>query len=101
MMLCIPGNIGWSMIGSVWYQLRSGVGMWKIDGDGDCMDWSGVWDEAVDKVDSGTLTGSTCISKGGHATGAGIGGAGVSAGTGAAEGGTGGGWEMKNEGPGS
>jgi hypothetical protein len=82
-MLCIPGDRGQLTIGSMWYRLGPGVGMW-MSGDGECMGWSGVLVEVVDGVGSGTLAGSTCIGDGGHTTGAGAGvDAGVGAGTGA------------------
>jgi hypothetical protein len=54
----------------------------------------------VDGVGNGTSAGSVCIGEGGCATGMGVGRMGADAGIGAAEG-TGGGWEKKNEGPGS
>jgi hypothetical protein len=91
-MLCIPRDIGWLTIGSMWYQLGPGVGMWKVGGNGECMGWSEVWVEVVDGVGNGTLVGSTCMGEGGHVTGAGgIGARGTGAGTGAR--GTGGGWK--------
>jgi hypothetical protein len=104
MILCIPDDIGWLMIGSVWYQLGPGVGTWKVGGDGDRMSWLGVWVKVVDGVGNGILAGSTYIGKGGHTTGIGAGGAsagGAGAGAGAARGGAGNGWERKIEGPGS
>jgi hypothetical protein len=68
----------------------------------------------VDRVGSGISAGSTYIGNGGCITGVGAGeigagagtgavegGIGVGAGAGATEGGAGGGWEKKNEGPGS
>jgi hypothetical protein len=85
-MLCIPGDMGWLMIGNVWYRLGPGVRMQKVGGDGECMGWSGVWVEVVDRVGSGTLAGSTCMGNGGHATGMGSDGIDAGAGTGAAGG---------------
>src|SRR5437660_4763027 len=39
-MLYILGDMGWSTIGIVWYQLGPGVGTQKVGGDGECMGWS-------------------------------------------------------------
>jgi hypothetical protein len=90
-MLCIPGDMGWSTIGSMWYQLGPGVGMWKVGSDGECMGWSGVWVEVVDRVGNGTLAGSTYLGNGGRTTEVGASGVGAGAGTGAGVRGTGGG----------
>jgi hypothetical protein len=106
-MLCIPGDMGQLTTGSMWYRLGPGVGTWKVGGNGERMGWSGVWVEVVDGVGSGTLTGSTYIGDGGHATGTGAGGMGAGAGAGAVKGasagagGMGGGWKRKFEGLGS
>ena len=105
-MLYILGDMGWSTIGIVWYQLGPGVGTQKVGGDGECMGWSGVWIEVVDGVGNGTLAGSTCMGKGGcitggMGTGAGAGATGGRAGAGAGAGGVGGVWKRKFEGPGS
>src|SRR5437588_10747878 len=47
-MLCIPEDMGQLTIGSVWYWLGPGVEARKVDGDGECIGWSGVWVEVVD-----------------------------------------------------
>jgi hypothetical protein len=72
--------------------------MQKVGGNGECMGWSGVWVEVVDRVGNGTLAGSTCIGKGGHITKAGRMGASIGTGTGGAGAGIGargigGGWK--------
>jgi hypothetical protein len=95
-MFCVSGDMGWLTIGSMWYLLGPGVGTRKVGGDGECMGWSGVWVEGVNRVGNGTLAGSTCIGDSGCTIGAGAG-----AGAGAGTRGTGGGWKRKFEGPGS
>jgi hypothetical protein len=55
------------------------------------MGWSGVRGKVMDGVGNGTLAGSTCIGDGGCITDIGAGRIGADAGTGAAEGGAGGG----------
>jgi hypothetical protein len=87
MMLCIPGDMGWLTIGSIWYRLGPGVGARKVGGDGECMGLSGVWVEGVDGVGNGTLAGSTCMGEGGHTTSMGAGGIGTDAGAGGMGGG--------------
>jgi hypothetical protein len=72
-MLCILGDMGWLTIGNWWYQLGPGVGTRKVDGNGECIGWSGVWVDGVDGVGNGTLAGSTCIGDGGCMAGAGAG----------------------------
>jgi hypothetical protein len=88
--------------------------MQKKGGDGGHIGWSEVRGKVVDGVGNSTSAGTIYIGKGGHATGTGAGrigasagigaargGAGAGAGAGATGGGTSGGWEKKNEGPGS
>jgi hypothetical protein len=53
-----------------------------VGGDGECMGWSGVWMEVVDRVGNGTLAESTCMGEGSYATGIGVGRMGTGAGAG-------------------